>query len=286
MDNDPTAAIAVPHEYADPGLRYVALAGVALLVTLPVAAWWVVGDLSFRGSDDLDYFVRPPAVSPALERFAGVGALAVALVATAALAVATGRRRLHPRWWLAVPPLIGAGLLTGIFGRVMSAGGIGVNFGAIFALVLGVPVVLSLVLTSVLAAVVLRGRSRRRQAGLPAAAAGTLTPAAAVYGANLAAVPTLLFAYSAVAFYAFPVLAVALVALAVWARRRNAARPPGERRQALTAAACGALACALLILGTVGVGVLAVPVVTLVTTLVVGARARRLDRGEETLSLR
>ncbi len=277
MDNDPAALIAVPHEHADAGARYVALAGGVLLLTLPVAAWWLVGDLSYRGTDDLDYFFRAPAVPAAVERIAGLGALVAALAAVLALAVAAGRRRVHPRWWLALLPLIGAGVLTGLAGRVMTSGGIGVNFGAIFALVLGVPAVVSLLLTGVLVTVVLRGRARRRRSGLPA---GPVGPAAAVYGANLAAVPALAFAFSAVSAYAVPVLAVALLALILWSRRRNAGPPPTERRQAVTAAGYGALAGALLILVTIGVGVVALPVVTLVTTLVVGTRARRAERLE------
>lgn len=95
------------------------MAAVLLVVAVPVATWWLVGDSSDRAflrrlqADGLRpyYTVRPFDIAPATER--AVGEVAVVLV-VAALVVLVGAwltGHLHVGWWgvLGVLSLVGAG---------------------------------------------------------------------------------------------------------------------------------------------------------------------------------
>ena len=70
-----------------------------LLATLPVSTWWLIGDLSYTGSEDLDYLLRAPAVPAAVERAFGLGTLLAAVGALAVMILATTRRRVQPLPW-------------------------------------------------------------------------------------------------------------------------------------------------------------------------------------------
>ena len=79
---------------------------IALVFAVPVATWWLVGDLSTT-IDDPDFVVQPPAISPTQERLLGVGSLIVVVGTTLVLVVAAGLGRLDWRWWAVLTLLAG-----------------------------------------------------------------------------------------------------------------------------------------------------------------------------------
>ena len=141
--------------------RFLPLA-VLLVLTAPVAVWWVVGDMSIEGSD-LDYSVRPPDWDPAVQNAVGITATVVFVVVAALLVHAGVTRRLDPLWWLALVPAVTAGAVAAVIERMLTAGTYGANIGAGLAVLAGVPVVVVL-LTISLVVTVLMARRRRRSA--------------------------------------------------------------------------------------------------------------------------
>lgn len=128
-------------------------AAVVAVLAAPIAAWWLIGDLSepARGTRDLDYVVRAPQVAPWAITTAGavaVGAMAVAIVILAH-AVRTGRLQ---RGWLGVVALlmVEGALIAGI-ARMLTAGSVGANIGGGLALIFGVPVVACLAICALAA---------------------------------------------------------------------------------------------------------------------------------------
>lgn len=123
----------------------VVAAALGLVLTVPVATWWLAGDLStVPVSAGRDYAFRPWPIGPAVARAAGAGSLAAGIVTVAVLAWATARRVLDIRWWAVLLPLAAAGFIAGAGWRVMTAGVIGTNIGAGFVVFFGGPVVLVL----------------------------------------------------------------------------------------------------------------------------------------------
>ena len=133
----------------DERARYV-VASVALVTATPVATWWVVGDLSSKGFDDLDYMVRPPDIPPLVATLAGVVALAVVLASATILGVALHRHRIRRVWSATVVPLCVAGVILGAGGRILTAGGIGANIGGGLFMFLGLPLAGLLMLAAAL----------------------------------------------------------------------------------------------------------------------------------------
>lgn len=129
------------------------VAMVTLVVSSPVAAWWLVGPnpgSEIAGDptlspNDYDYMFRPPSIDPAVERIVGGGAVVAGLVAAAVLVVAVRSRRIDRRWWSPVIALVLAGIIVGTAARVMTAAVIGANIGGGIMLLFGTPVVLVLV---------------------------------------------------------------------------------------------------------------------------------------------
>ncbi len=254
-----------------------AIATLVLLATLPVATWWLVGDLSYTGSEDLDYFLRPPAVPAAVERAFGLGALLAAVGVIAAMIVATTLRRVHPLRWLSVLPVVLAGIIVGLVGRVVTAGGIGFNFGAAFGVLLGVPTVLLLLVTAGSTTAVLRSSARQRAAGLPVDARA-IALAAGAYGAGMVTVPASYLAFSAISLYVVAVVMVALIVLGVRNRLRRPAPARSPRHVAAVAAGYGALIGALVNFAAFGFGPVLLLVPVMVTAFMVAVRIRRQNR--------
>lgn len=138
---------------------------VLLVLSTPVATWWLVGDQStVPASAEPDYAIRPWNISPAAEGTAGITALLLATAMTVLLARASALRRLDRRWWAVLIPLLVAGILAGAGWRVMTAGGIGANIGAgLYVMFLG-PIFVGLVAWSVAATVYLITHPARRPA--------------------------------------------------------------------------------------------------------------------------
>jgi hypothetical protein len=147
---------------------WAALAAVALVVAMPVATWWLVGDLTepdfkrrlqadgdpaIRAGLDPDYMFRPFDIAPATERAAGVVAVVLVVAAFVVLLLAWRTGRLHVGWWgvLGVLSLVGAGCGWGW--RVMTAAVSGANIGGAMVLYLGGPLGLGLVVVTLLEAV-------------------------------------------------------------------------------------------------------------------------------------
>ena len=128
--------------------RWAALAPALILVlAVPVAAWWLVGDQStVPVSMDPDYAFRPWRIGPVAARAAGLGSLAAGGVAAAVLIGVTLRGRLDVRWWAVLVPLLAAGSIAGAGWRVLTAGVIGANIGAGLVVMEGGPVVAGLLI--------------------------------------------------------------------------------------------------------------------------------------------
>jgi hypothetical protein len=78
--------------------RWPAVAGVVLVVAMPVGSWWLVGDLSTETADP-DYFLRPVDLGDTAQHVVGVGAVVLVAASAVALVVARWRGRLDRRWW-------------------------------------------------------------------------------------------------------------------------------------------------------------------------------------------
>ncbi|WP_156051710.1 hypothetical protein [Allokutzneria albata] len=105
---------------------------VALVGAGALTAWWLVGDQSSQvpPGTQLDYYMRLPAYSPAVDIAIGVAGV---VIGVALLVRAKGLWRL---------PFTGAfllGAVLGVFGRVLTAGGIGANIGAGLVFMIGLP---------------------------------------------------------------------------------------------------------------------------------------------------
>jgi hypothetical protein len=140
---------------------WAAVAAVALVVAMPVATWWLVGDQTepymkrrmnaavkdpaIQGGLDPDYMYRPFDLAPATERTAGVVAVVLVVAAVVVLILAWRTGRLHTGWWgvLGLLSLVGAGCGWGW--RVMTAAVDGGNIGGAAVLDLGGPIGLVLV---------------------------------------------------------------------------------------------------------------------------------------------
>jgi len=142
-----------------------------LVLAVPVAAWWLVGDQStVPASMDPDYAFRPWSIGPVAARAAGIGSLAAGGAAAAVLIGLTLRRRLDVRWWAVLVPLLAAGAIAGAGWRVLTAGVIGANIGAGLVVFGAGPIVLGLLIWALASSVYL---SRWGGTGTPRASPKT-----------------------------------------------------------------------------------------------------------------
>src|SRR5215469_5218615 len=142
--------------------RWVALpAAAGLVLALPVATWWLVGDQSTTSaSEDPDFAFRPLDVSRGVERVAGRASALLAAVMLLLLVWFTVRHLFDARWWSVLVPLMAAGFITGAGWRVMTAGVIGANIGAGFVIMVGTPLVTALLVWAVARSIYLVHRLR------------------------------------------------------------------------------------------------------------------------------
>ena len=137
-----------------------AAAALGLVLAVPVATWWLVGDLStVPVSAGRDYAFRPWPIGPVAARAAGAGSLVVGAVAVVVLGWAAARPVVDIRWWAVLVPLAVAGFIAGAGWRVLTAGVIGANIGAAFVAVLAGPIVLVLVVWALAFAAYLLSRT-------------------------------------------------------------------------------------------------------------------------------
>lgn len=124
-------------------------AAVSLVLATPVAVWWVVGDVSSKGFDDLDYMVRPVELPSVVEAVIGGLAVVLVIVCGAVLGHALYRGRVRRAWSATVVPLFAAGVVVGAGWRVVTAGGIGANIGGGLVVLFGGPLVVALIVVAV-----------------------------------------------------------------------------------------------------------------------------------------
>lgn len=102
-------------------------AGVGLAVAAPALTWWAIGPL---GGPMPDHLYGPYRVPLALERFAGVAAILIAVAAVVGIAVsARGRTPRHSMAVGATLCLVAAGAFGAAGWRVETAGVVGANIG-------------------------------------------------------------------------------------------------------------------------------------------------------------
>ncbi|MBQ1024496.1 hypothetical protein [Micromonospora sp. C95] len=149
--------------------RRVAVLVVALLLSTPVVTAWLVGDLTGGAArqlaaegEPLDYAVEPVSLGAVGDRVLVAVAGALMVVSLVLLIRATVSRKLEPRWWLALVPLMLAGVLLGVGWRIMTAGAIGANIGAGLVVLVGGPVLLVLLGVAAVQAARLRREHRHR----------------------------------------------------------------------------------------------------------------------------
>lgn len=139
-----------------------ALTALGLVLAMPVATWWLIGDLSTvspRASPD--YAFRPWRIGPAVVRTAGIGSLVVGAATMVVLLRATFRHMLDALWWAVLVPVLCAGLVAGAGRRVMTAAVIGANIGAGFVIIFGGPLVFVLMAWALAYSLYLLARARR-----------------------------------------------------------------------------------------------------------------------------
>jgi hypothetical protein len=135
------------------GRRVDAALAVVIVVSAPVAAWWLIGDMSevsLSGRYPPDYVLRAPEIPGWIVPLLGALALLATVACTGFLVRSVLRGTLDRRWVSAVGCLALAGLLLAAIGRVFTAGTHGANIGAGLAMMFGGPVVIALVGTALL----------------------------------------------------------------------------------------------------------------------------------------
>ncbi|GGN50848.1 hypothetical protein GCM10010109_90450 [Actinoplanes campanulatus] len=139
------------------------LALVPLVPAVPVATWWLVGDLTETSGDIvLDYAYQPVTFGEAGDVILGVVAFLTALAALGVLLHGTVTGRMRNAWWGVAVSILAIGAYLGWAERIWTAGVIGANIGVGLTFLFGVPFVVTFLLPSVWSLVVLR-RARRTE---------------------------------------------------------------------------------------------------------------------------
>jgi hypothetical protein len=131
-----------------------------LLIATPLAMWWLIGDMTeIPLEENPDYYVRPPAIDPLVERIVGAGCALAVAVGLLFVGWVTLRVPGHRPWWSVILCVLTAGYIVGIGLRAMTTGVIGANIGFGVLVTWGGPAVVMLLTWSVVRAVeLLRGR--------------------------------------------------------------------------------------------------------------------------------
>lgn len=134
-----------------------------LFGSVPMAAWWLIGDQSEGGRGADYYTLKPLDIGFGDERVLGVIAVVAALVGVALVLRSRRTVRAMPTAWeRAVLAVVAAEVVSMFIYRVMTAGTIGANIGAGMMLLFVVPIVafvLGWALERVGSVVVVRGRT-------------------------------------------------------------------------------------------------------------------------------
>ncbi|GAB3855740.1 hypothetical protein GCM10029963_50980 [Micromonospora andamanensis] len=106
--------------------------------------------------------MEPVSLGVVGDRVLVIVAGALMVLSLVLLIRATATRKLEPRWWFVLVPLILAGVLIGLAWRIVTAGAIGANIGAGLIVLGGGPVLLILLGVAAVQAARLRREHRRR----------------------------------------------------------------------------------------------------------------------------
>ncbi|GLW36054.1 hypothetical protein [Actinoplanes regularis] len=143
--------------------KAVTLAMIGLILSVPPAAWWLIGDQTSQSliaeGVELDYAYRAVSLGTATDRVIGVLACTSVVSTLGMLLWATVTRRLRAGWWLVLLPLAAAGIALSYAWRVSTIGVLGGNFGPGLAVLVGGPLIAGLI---TLAAVMARRMPRTR----------------------------------------------------------------------------------------------------------------------------
>jgi hypothetical protein len=116
-----------------------------LVLAVPFAVAFLIGDLSTTSVDDPDYFIRPPDIPDVAALVLGMASLVLVVTSTAVLVWAWRREPPQPGLVSVLVPLLILGVIAGAVWRVFTAEVIGANIGAGVLVLFGWPIVLALV---------------------------------------------------------------------------------------------------------------------------------------------
>ncbi|MBI2711172.1 MAG: hypothetical protein HYX34_15995 [Actinobacteria bacterium] len=166
------------HRAQDAGraARVSKVAIVVLGISVPVAAWWLVGPLDSsleelripaNPREYLDYMVRPPVVDPGVERAVGIAGLVLGAASLAVVVRALRRHVLHRGWSAVVVYVVLSGIALGFGARVITAGVIGANIGGGMLMLVLPPALIGGLVLTVVRFLVERGRRPPVPSGSP-----------------------------------------------------------------------------------------------------------------------
>ena len=121
------------------------IAATVLVLAVPFAVAFLIGDLSTTDVADPDYVIRPPDVPDAVGWAFGVTSLVLVVASTAWLVQAWRREPPQPGFLSVLVPLLLLGVIVGAVWRVFTAAVIGANIGAGILMLFGWPIVVALV---------------------------------------------------------------------------------------------------------------------------------------------
>lgn len=146
------------------------MAAVLLMLSFPLAVWWLIGDLSIAGNpSDLDYVLEAPELNPTIVTWIGAICLAVAIASLLVVVLSVLTRQHDPRWIVVALLGMSTGLIVAGGLRVITAGGYGANIGGGLVMLAGPPMLIGLAMAARRTVVLIRnqpdGRSRSTRHG-------------------------------------------------------------------------------------------------------------------------
>ncbi len=121
------------------------IAATVLVLAVPFAVAFLIGDLSTTDVADPDYVIRPPDVPDVVGQALGMASLVLVVASTGMLVQAWRRGPPQPGFLSVLVPLLLLGVIGGAVWRVFTAAVIGANIGAGILMLFGWPIVLALV---------------------------------------------------------------------------------------------------------------------------------------------
>lgn len=137
------------------------LATILLIIAVPVAAWWVIGDRSTAAPAQADYLVRSPELPAWAQNTLGITALVVIVVFSVVLYRSHRKGLVGSRQGTLLAFLVPAGIILAATGRLVTAGVVGANIGGGLSLLFGLPTAGILLLAAITIVTIMSFRKRR-----------------------------------------------------------------------------------------------------------------------------